>query len=753
MQVKFLIGVLAGVAATGYSGQPASGYNSKPATGYGNNNGGYGNQGGYGDHDGYDNKGGYGQGRDSYGNQGVYDNKGGYGQGRDGYDNQGSYGGNSGYGNKGGYDRDGYGNQGGYGGNSGYGNKGGYGGYGKPQTYVPPTYVPYQNHYKVDNTAPYPYTYFTSPHKKHDLSIPKLGDHHCFLTGAPWTTCGRKSLTSYFLDQCLVFYVQMSANVNGICGGKPPKPTPEPTAHNDDYYSRDYVTPEPTPKPTHKPKPTNGGYGSETEAPAYYGWSGSSDDSDSGDSSDSYDSVSGAGVADASSPAYLQEKCYQTSFVSITTATVMCLTENYIRVNFIEHYASRACGNPIEGPILYLKKLHAFIEEVKKCTGNAAADNYPNLYRTFKTCDGISYNPNAPFYLDSNKHVTTSQYTSGEASGLAAYTVGKKFLCANVNALDENGDYLAIPSNNHYGALMTKGGYFSCESSAAFTKLGYSNVVRSCKDVDTYTSDMELRNLYDSVHYVETVTTSLRRPLTIAEIAVRSAGVHEQPILEGFGIMYYCGFYACVANHDGDSSKCYPEFNSEKDWELPLTVSYSSLLTDSRHINECIEDGYLTNEDITGCEEVATYIEALSSRSYLCLAENEIVRFLGEIYSDWAACEDDAISLVYGRHLADERCYASRLITKDGEITFDSTEGDTKKQCLTKGEIYPLLNKALGSLKDKCHDNKTAPKPEPHSEPEPAYKHGNKYGDNYGSTGNNYGKSNHGAYKQPVYKH
>ncbi|EQC24750.1 hypothetical protein SDRG_17356, partial [Saprolegnia diclina VS20] len=286
MQVKFLLGVLAGVSAAGYKAQP-QGYKQQPQA-YGNDgygNSGYGNTGYGNEPQGYGNAG---YGKPGYGNTG-YGNTG-YGNEPQGYDN-------TGYG-KPGYDNTGYGNE-------GYG-KPGYGkpGYGKPQpTYAPPSYAPYQSHYKVDTTAPYPYTYFSADHKKDRLSIPKLGDYHCFLTGAPWTTCGRKSLTSYFLDQCLVFYVQMSANVNGICGGKPPKPTPEPKAHNDDYYSPDYPS-EPTPKPTTR-KPKTDGYGAVTSAPGY------------GDSADFVEDV------DASSPAYLQEKCYQKSFVSITTATVM----------------------------------------------------------------------------------------------------------------------------------------------------------------------------------------------------------------------------------------------------------------------------------------------------------------------------------------------------------------------------------------------------------------------------------------------
>ncbi|OQS06870.1 hypothetical protein THRCLA_01099 [Thraustotheca clavata] len=705
MQVKFLLGVLAGLSSVSAYGGQDEGY-SKQTQGYGDND--------YG-HDGYGNE----YHDDDYGKRKGYgnDNNDGYGNRKGyGYEDNDGYGKRQGYG-KGNdhYDKDdsGYGRPSkGYGKNSGYG-------YEKPLEYTPPSYAPYQNHYTVDKSTPYPYTYFTSDHKKHDLVIPKLGDYHCFLTGAPWTTCGRKSLTSYFLDQCLVFYVQMSANVNGICGGKPPKPTPQPTANNDDYYSRDYHTPEPTPKPTPKPKPTSG-YGAST------------------DSSDDYDYE--ANYVDASSPAYLQEKCYQNSFVSITSATVMCLTENYIRINFIEHYAARACGNPIEGPILYLRKLHAFIDEVKSCTGHEALHNFPNLYRTFKTGGRTRYNPNAPYYLDGDHNVATYQYTSGEASGLAAYTVGNSFLCANTEELVDAAEvtlltapsgklvYQYVPSTTHYSIVqddVTKAWsspYDSCKTSDAFKKLGIENQVRYCQN-DQYTSDRTLRSLYDSVHYVEKKTTSLRRPLTIAEIAIRSAGVHEQPILEGFGIMYYCGFYACVANNNGDASKCYPEFKSEDDWKLPTGTDYSELLKKSREINECIDDGYLSNEDITSCTAVNEYTEALGRRSYLCLAENEIVSFYSSVYLNWAECDNnDADKWVYGRHLADERCWIDRNVE---EVAL----------CPSNSDLYKQLLVALGELSDICKDNKTVKsEPEPRSEP------------------NNYGYKEQSGYHRNQYK-
>ncbi|KAG9409466.1 hypothetical protein AC1031_019725 [Aphanomyces cochlioides] len=562
--------------------------------------------------------------------------------------------------------------------NSGY-DKYGRPSYGNP-THAPPVYEAYTSHYKADVSVPFPYTAFADP-KDTTLKIPKLGDYHCFLTGAPWTTCGRKSLTTYFLDQCLVLYFTLSANVDGICGGEPPKPTPKPDVYNDYYYSSDYNRRETYAPSTRKPTPQpEAGYGATTAAPS--------------PTPSSYEIT----------PDYLKEKCLQSSYVSITTATVMCLTENYIRINFIEHYAASACNNPVEGPILYLKKLHAFIHAVKECTGDAASNNYPNLYRTFEVEGKVAYNPNAPYYLDSAKKVTTQQYTSGEASGLAAFTLGDSFMCANTEQLLGN-VYTSSPGSPHYSPeFYTGDSQCPLTSSAAKTALAEvdrSKLLRYCKS-SQYTTDRTYRGLYDAVHYIDRKSSALHRPQSIAEIAVRSAGILEQPILEGFGIVYYCAFHACRANNDGDLSKCYPEFKSEDDWN-PSGISYSELKKLSDDANDCITDGYLDSDDITSCTEVEAYNNLLSKRSYVCLAEGEIVDFLGKIYAGWAG-EEDAISLVYGRHLADEKCYGETPPVGFGE-TFPLEA--PPKRCPSNSEIYGALTTALNTLLDKCNDAKT----------------------------------------------
>ncbi|CAK4682864.1 unnamed protein product [Aphanomyces euteiches] len=549
--------------------------------------------------------------------------------------------------------------------NSGY-DKYGRPSYGNP-THAPPVYEAYTSHYKADVSVPFPYTAFADP-KDTTLKIPKLGDYHCFLTGAPWTTYGRKSLTTYFLDQCLVLYFTLSANVDGICGGEPPKPTPKPDVYNDYYYSSDYNHCETYAPSTKKPTPApEAGYGATTAAPS--------------PTPSSYEIT----------PDYLKEKCLQSSYVSITTATAMCLTENYIRINFIEHYAASACNNPVEGPILYLKKLHAFIHSVKECTGDAASNNYPNLYRTFEVEGKVAYNPNAPYYLDSAKKVTTQQYTSGEASGLAAFTLGDSFMCATTEKLDQYGVYGSTPGSPHYKSQFYTGlSQCPAASSAAKAALAAagepsdpSKLIRYCK-TSQYTTDRTYRGLYDAVHYIDRKSSALHRPQSIAEIAVRSAGILEQPILEGFGIVYYCAFHACRANNDGDLSKCYPEFKAEDDWDSSISQSALKKLSDD--VNDCITDGYLDSDDIILEESVESFNNLLSQRTYLCLAEGEIVDFLGEIYAGWAE-EEDAISLVYGRHLADEKCFAH-------------------EKCQPNKVVYNALNFALDVLLNKCSDAK-----------------------------------------------
>jgi len=531
--------------------------------------------------------------------------------------------------------------------------------YGHTEDYIAPV-VP-------ELKEPYPFMQFEPDTEDNLLSLPHLGDYHCFLTGAPWTSCGRKSLTSYFLDQCMVFHQMMSKNVDGICGGKPPKPQPRAARYNDQYYGKDYA-------PAEEPEPKA-----------------------------------------ALSEEFMKEKCFQNAFVSITTATVMCLTENMIRIQYIEHYAKDASRNPIEGPTLYLKKLHAFIDEVVGCPGNNAK-NYPNLWQTFKPSERVQYNPNAPYYENANGKFQMNQYSSGEASGLKAYSVGDQFLCADIKSLKKTSDgklvYTSLSTDHHYdpkildtcnaahalnsnvapssSALksLVPGGKssYECRAVTGAKQAGAFDTIRNSGE--QYTVDMSLENLYDAVHYVEAETSVLRRPQTIAELAVSNAGIREQPILEGFGIMYFCGFYACKANNGGDlDGTCFPEFDEELDWQSVDEVRSKSLKKDSAKIEFCLkENKFLTAHDVAEDASVKAFREALR-RSYTCMAEKSVVDFFTKIYPEKE--RDVAASLVYGRHLANEKCYEAA----NGLCTGDE-------------DLYVLMEAAMDSIIATCEKNK-----------------------------------------------
>lgn len=563
--------------------------------------------------------------------------------------------------------------------------------YGAPQ-YAAPIYAngqqyanspyPPQNYHAYGHTedfvepvipsleTPYPFTKFLDNSEEDRLNIPHLGDYHCFLTGAPWTKCGRSSLASYFLDQCMVFHHMMSKNVDGICGGKPPQPAPKPDQYNDYSYGHE-----------------------EKAAPA----------------APVYDEYTGTGYGGAISEEYLTEKCFQHIYVHITTATVMCLTENMIRIKYIEHYAQHAATNPIQGPILYLKKLHAFIDEVVACPNNQP-ENYPNLWRDFQPSERLQYNPNAPYYVNDNEMVSMHQYTSGEASGLAAFTVGDQFLCSDVKFLNGT-TYYELPNNHHYdpnnlganceGKSAAQAQLVDaaeelreCNSEFFSDEIGAASFASARASGGQYVTDMSLRSLYDAVHYVEAESTALRRPQSIAEIAVSNAGIHEQPILEGFGIMYYCAFYACKANNGGNlEDTCFPEFDAEEDWSInSLDTQWTSLKEDADKVNYCLEhEKYLSAHDVAEDGSVQDFKTALQ-RSYICMAETDVVNFHVSIFgANTGANYDAATALVYGRHLMDERCYEHERST-----------------CVSNDKLYVLLESALDSLVTTCAANKEA---------------------------------------------
>lgn len=512
---------------------------------------------------------------------------------------------------------------------------------------------------------PYPFMKFPSSEVQIDnLKIPDLGSYHCFLVGAPWSKCGRRSLTSYFLDQCMAFHWLMTKNVDGICGGVPP-PSPEPIPIKvDNHYGYNY--PETTIAPT--PKPT----------------------------ADIYEGV-GTGYGRTIKDDYLKEKCLQKAFVSITTATVQCLTENSIRIKYIEHYAQDAATNPIEGPTLYLKKLHAFIEEVIECTSSNEVSNFPTLYKTSN-----NYNPNSPYYLDSNNQVSLYQYTNGPASGLSAYTIGPKesatsFLCANpkhLKIVDGQLEYTSLPQS-HYIDYRNDGAISPFSSAANL--IGVETLVRKCDgqlpdnpaENQYITEDLSLRSLYDAVHPYENDVTALRRPKTIAEIAVSGAGMVEQPLLEGFGIMYYCAFYACKANNDGNTDgTCFPSFEGDDEFQYDsLSTDLSSFKDLAHEVNQCLDDHWLAAHEVA---EVSASFNLALKRSYICMTENTNVDFLTKIDEKWYM-ENDAILYVYGRHLADEKCYEDQL-----------------SKCASNDDLYDNLETTLVQLAGLCQANKDA---------------------------------------------
>lgn len=511
-------------------------------------------------------------------------------------------------------------------------------GYGHTQDYIEPV-VP-------ELSPPYPFTKFLIDEKE-KLNIPALGGYHCFLTGAPWTSCGRRSLTSYFLDQCMEFHEAMSKNVDGICGGQPPKAAPKPDEMNELYY----------------------GYAAKFSGKA----------------------TSGAAAATAAktttSDSYLSEKCYQNVYKEITTATVMCLTENMIRMKYIEHYSSIAATNPIEGPILYLRKLHEFMDEVITSCQNSPY-NFPNLW-----VDAAGFNPNAPYYTGDNGKVKVHEYQSGEASGLAHYRVGNQFLCGNVNFLAGN-DYIAVPMEKHYRIGLLE----NCKVKAK-DLFGVEEETYHCRarittgsDEDTFDSvrgvgeqylvDMTLPYLYNAVHYIDVENSALRRPMSVAEVAISNAGLHEQPMLEGFGILYFCAFHACKANNGGNvDGSCYPSVTDD-DWNYDaLDAEWLKLKNASDKINTCLDSKiHLTTFDIVKDNAVKDFRTALQ-RSYICMAEDEVASFFLDLFPK----VQPASALVYGRHLAIEKCY-------------ESEQG----LCVSDEKLYQLLQKALDSLVDTC---------------------------------------------------
>jgi hypothetical protein len=548
--------------------------------------------------------------------------------------------------------------------------------YGHTEDYVAPT-VP-------DVGSPYPFMEFPKDTEQNKLDLPNLGDYHCFLHGAPWTQCGRRSLTSYFLDQCMTMYYRMASNIDGVCGTAS---DPATASNGYDYNMKGYQPQQPLYQapPGYGPPPAQYQQRADTYAAP----------STAPKVEQTAAAAHGSGYSRPVSSEYMKEKCYQSSFVSITTATVMCLTENMIRIKYIEHYAADASSNPIEGPQLYLKKMHAFIKEVITCgnsNGRKAAENYPQLYRTFRDGATVTYNPNSPFFLNDQDEVEMKDYTTGESSGMKVFTVGDRFRCSNIEKLSGM-TYKTSKTSPFYNYRYANSRSTRRQSKAA-EAYKVDDLLRKC-DYDNSnekTSDMSLRSLYDSVHPFADKNSALRRPQTIAEIAVSHAGVLEQPELEGFGIMYFCAFYACKANNGGNlDGTCFPDFNPESDWKYDSSSNkFKDLIKSSEYVKTCATEKYLTRHDINIDEASSDFAERNNERNYICRNENEIVDLLKEVYGrkEWNE-DNDAMKWVYGRYLADVKMSTYR-----------------KRQCTSTRSLYRNLQDALDSLTVKCDNNK-----------------------------------------------
>jgi len=202
--------------------------------------------------------------------------------------------------------------------------------------------------------------------------------------------------------------------------------------------------------------------------------------------------------------------------------------------------------------------------------------------------------------------------------------------------------YRSDAGNPHYSQAT----FESCRKSAALRVIGVDGSLKTCNlfgkaadgdsagpigpDGNGY-SDMTLRGLYDAVNPVTRKTTSSFRVRSLAEIAVH-AGVHGQPILEGFGIMYFCAFYACKANNGGDTEgTCFPEFDGDHDWKIPADVTNVETLNRlGDKVEYCLGKKWLTKEDIAGDHNVKRFQRKLD-RSHICMAETHIVRFFNKM--------------------------------------------------------------------------------------------------------------------------
>ncbi|EQC40768.1 hypothetical protein SDRG_01839 [Saprolegnia diclina VS20] len=546
------------------------------------------------------------------------------------------------------------------------------------------------------------------------LSLPPLDTFHCFLSGAPWTNCGGRSLRDYFLDQCFSMYYAMTTAADGICSGKvEPKGSDAfyhgyGTAEDHDGtrgygYGRSRSVLAETEEGYSKPQPKPKGYGKPTKKPQGY-------------KAPATQAPPKANYCDA----YQEEKCLQSQYTSITLATVQCLTENTVRILFIERYAASAAVNPIEGPVLYLKKLHQFISSVIACQPDKIA-NYPTLWRR-----SGNYNPTAPYsvYGGSAYRVQLPRCTSNAATGWDTSETNARFHCNNVEDL-----LLSNPALGYFPYQRDAGDITyslralkQCKTSAAVDTAGVGYLVKKClfhtnlAEEDNHGQDLSpllwtnpdtLFGLLDGQNTITNRNDATLRVRTIAEIAANNGGLAKQPILEGNGVLYFCAFYACRANNGGDASSCFPGV-SRSDWDLLSSNYWVPTWNDlTTEINDCVANKYLTPQDVKDVSK--PLLDELHQRTHICMAENEIVSFYNKINGAFDPKVQDG-HIVFLRRLANEKCFLE-------------SQGD----CRSNQDLYSDLFNILKTLHNRCLSVKFATQ-DAASEPEP---YADEYDDGY----------------------
>ncbi|ETW08980.1 hypothetical protein H310_01458 [Aphanomyces invadans] len=159
----------------------------------------------------------------------------------------------------------------------------------------------------------------------------------------------------------------------------------------------------------------------------------------------------------------------------------------------------------------------------------------------------------------------------------------------------------------------------------------------------------------------------------------------KQPILEGNGILYFCSFYACRANNQGDLSSCFPEVHNS-DWALPHhKVDVWNDLTDD--IQECIEDGWIDADDVSELAKRLT--KTLTTRSHICQAEAELVSFFQTIHGAFDASVQDG-HWVFLRQIANERFFSDCDSVDDLYEELFAVLRKVKNRCVSRIASYQL---------------------------------------------------------------